>query len=133
MIWFAASESCVPAKWRSVTAWIFYDSMRMVFLKSLPQYVGAFWSMSPRCVESLDPMRELRRFLLGMVAWGGYPQMEATKYTLRKTTRLALTAAVSLSGLPMQLSVIGAPGMTPLALEWAIRALVEYSSGYTIV
>ncbi len=130
-------------KFKKFTAWIFYRSMRIFFLKSLPQDVGDFRLMSRRCVDSLGAMRELHRFLRGMVAWVGYPQIcvpyerqaraaGETKYPLRKMIRLAWTAAVSFSALPLRLSFLGAAAMTLVALEEAVRALVEHFSGRTV-
>jgi hypothetical protein len=71
--------------------------------------------MSRRCVDSLRSMRELHRFLRGMVAWVGYPQIcvryerqarvaGTTKYPLSRMIRLAWTAAVSFSPLPLRMS-----------------------------
>jgi dolichol-phosphate mannosyltransferase len=128
---------------KKFTAWFFYRCMRVFFLKTLPQDVGDFRLMSRRCVDSLGAMRELHRFLRGMVAWVGYPQIcvpyerqaraaGETKYPLRKMIRLAWTAAVSFSALPLRLSFIGAAGMTLVALEEAIRAFVAHFSGKTV-
>jgi dolichol-phosphate mannosyltransferase len=61
-------------------------------------------------------MRETHRFLRGMVAWVGFPQigvryeqMErvagSSKYTLRKMVTLAWTAATSFSALPLKMSI----------------------------
>jgi glycosyltransferase involved in cell wall biosynthesis len=128
---------------KKFTAWLFYRCMRVFFLKSLPQDVGDFRLMSRRCVNSLSAMRELHRFLRGMVAWVGYPQIcvqyqrhpraaGETKYPLRKMLRLAWTAAVSFSALPLRLSFFGAGIMTVLAIEEAIRALVAHFAGRTV-
>ena len=128
---------------KKFTAWFFYRSMRIFFLKSLPPDVGDFRLMSRRCVESLRAMRELHRFLRGMVAWAGYPQTcvryerqpraaGETKYPFRKMVRLAWTAATSFSPLPLRLSFLGAGAMTLLALEETIRAIVQYINGRTV-
>jgi len=128
---------------KKFTAWFFYRCMRVFFLKTLPQDVGDFRLMSRRCVESLRSMRELHRFLRGMVAWVGYPQVcvpyergprvaGATKYPLRKMIRLAWTAAVSFSALPLRISFFGAGIMTLVAIEEAVRALIEHFSGKTV-
>jgi len=88
-------------------------------------------------------MRELHRFLRGMVAWVGYPQVcvpyerharvaGVTKYPLRKMVRLAWTAAVSFSALPLRISFFGAGIMTLVAIEEAIRALIVHFSGKTV-
>jgi glycosyltransferase involved in cell wall biosynthesis len=125
------------------TAWFFYRSMRVFFLKSLPPDVGDFRLMSRRCLDSLRTMRELHRFLRGMVAWVGYPQIcvpyerqaraaGETKYPLRKMIRLAWTAAVSFSALPLRLSFFGAGIMTLFAIEEAVRAFIEHFSGKTV-
>ena len=128
---------------KKFTAWFFYRCMRVFFLRSLPQDVGDFRLMSRRCVESLRAMRELHRFLRGMVAWVGYPQVcvpykrqarvaGVTKYPLRKMIRLAWTAAVSFSALPLRISFVGAGIMTLEAIEEAIRAFIEHFSGKTV-
>jgi dolichol-phosphate mannosyltransferase len=99
--------------------------------------------MSRRFIESLMSMRELHRFLRGMVAWVGYPQTcvcyerrpraaGVTKYPLWKMFRLAWTAAVSFSALPLRLSFLGAGVMTLVAIEEAIRALLAHFSGRTV-
>ncbi len=128
---------------KKFSAWFFYRSMRVLFLKSLPPDVGDFRLMSRRCVDSLRSMRELHRFLRGMVAWVGYPQTcvryerqarvaGVTKYPFRKMVRLAWTAAVSFSALPLRISFFGAGIMTLVAIEEAIRALVAHFSGRTV-
>lgn len=128
---------------KKFTAWFFYRSMRIFFLKSLPPDVGDFRLMSRRCVDSLMSMRELHRFLRGMVAWVGFPQTcvryerhpraaGSTKYPLRKMVRLAWTAAVSFSALPLRLSFVGAGTMTLVALEEAARAMIAHFSGKTV-
>src|SRR5882762_6781352 len=130
-------------RFKKLTAWFFYRCMRVFFLKSLPPDVGDFRLMSRRCVESLRSMRELHRFLRGMVAWVGYPQIcvryerhargaGTTKYPLRKMIRLAWTAALSFSALPLRLSFFGAGAMTLLAIEEAVRALVGHFAGKTV-
>jgi dolichol-phosphate mannosyltransferase len=128
---------------KKLTAWLFYRFMRLFLLGSLPQDVGDFRLMSKRCVDSLRSMRELHRFLRGMVTWAGYPQIcvpyerqargaGVTKYPLRKMIRLALTAVVSFSALPLRLSFVGAGVMTIVGIEEVIRALVMFASGRTV-
>jgi glycosyltransferase involved in cell wall biosynthesis len=125
------------------SAWLFYRVMRFFFLNSLPQDVGDFRLLSRRCLDSLREMRELHRFLRGMVAWVGYPQTcvqyqrqaraaGTTKYPLIKMLRLAWTATLSFSALPLRLSFIGAGVMTLVASEETIRALVVHFSGRTV-
>ncbi|HEY2472013.1 MAG TPA: glycosyltransferase family 2 protein [Terracidiphilus sp.] len=128
---------------KRVSAWMFYRVMSFVFLRRLPPDVGDFRLMSRRCVDSLRKMRELHRFLRGMVAWVGYPQtcvryercprrFGETKYPLRKMIWLACTAAISFSALPLRASFWGAGLMVLLALEEAARALRAHFTGHTV-
>ena len=88
-------------------------------------------------------MRELHRFLRGMVAWVGYPQIcvryerqprvaGTTKYPLSRMIRLAWNAAVSFSPLPLRMSFFAGGLMALLAIEEAVRALVAYLHGRTV-
>jgi dolichol-phosphate mannosyltransferase len=128
---------------KRATAWFFYRLMQIFFLKSLPHDVGDFRLMSRRCVDSLRSMRELHRFLRGMVAWVGYPQIcvryerqarvaGTTKYPLSRMIRLAWNAAVSFSPLPLRISFFAGGLMALLAIEEAVRALVAHFSGRTV-
>ncbi len=128
---------------KKFTAWFFYRLMRTLFLESLPPDVGDFRLMSRRCVDSLTTMRELHRFLRGMVAWVGYPQIcvqyerqprgaGSTKYPFRKMFRLACTAALSFSALPLRLSFAGAGTMTVIAILEAARALIAHLEHKTV-
>lgn len=128
---------------KRATAWFFYRLMRNFFLESLPPDVGDFRLMSRPCVNTLRSMRELHRFLRGMVAWVGYPQIcvryerqarvaGQTKYPLSKMLRLAWNAAVSFSPLPLRMSFYAGGLMALLAIEEAIRALIAYNSGHTV-
>lgn len=128
---------------KKLTAWAFYRLMRMFLLESLPRDVGDFRLMSRRCVDSLRTMRELHRFLRGMVAWVGYPQIciqyqrqpraaGKTKYSLRKMLKLAWTAAVSFSALPLRISFWGAGLMTLLAIVEIFHAVIYHFTGKTV-
>ena len=128
---------------KRATAWLFYRIMQFFFLKSLPPDVGDFRLMSRRCVDSLRSMRELHRFLRGMVAWVGYRQIcvryerharvaGSTKYPLRKMLALAWSAAISFSPLPLRLSFLGAAAMGLVAVEEAVRAIFSYLTGHNV-
>jgi dolichol-phosphate mannosyltransferase len=128
---------------KRATAWIFYRLMQTFFLKSLPPDVGDFRLMSRRCVSSLTAMREMHRFLRGMVAWVGFPQIcvqyvrqprmaGTTKYPLRRMIHLAWNAAVSFSPLPLRMSFFAGGLMALLAIEEAIRALFAFHAGQTV-
>ena len=65
---------------KRATAWTFYRIMRTLVYKDLPLDSGDFRLISCNCLAGLRQLRETHRFLRGMVAWVGYPQI-GVKYT----------------------------------------------------
>jgi polyisoprenyl-phosphate glycosyltransferase len=102
---------------KKLSAWLFYRMMRTLVYKDLPTDVGDYRLVSRRCLNALNSMREVHRFLRGMVSWVGFPQTAVefkranraagqTKYPLSKMLKFAWTAAVSFSPLPLRLSLV---------------------------
>jgi polyisoprenyl-phosphate glycosyltransferase len=117
------------------TAWLFYRLMRAFVHQDLPVDTGDFRLLSRPCLNALQQMRETHRFLRGMVAWVGFPQIGvryersprvagSTKYTLRKMLRFAWTAATSFSALPLKASMLLGIIVTLMGLEEAVRAFL---------
>jgi len=59
---------------KRLTAWLFYRMMRTLVHRDLPVDTGDFRLVSRRRLDALISMRELHRFLRGMVTWLGFPQ-----------------------------------------------------------
>jgi dolichol-phosphate mannosyltransferase len=117
------------------TAWLFYRLMRAFVHKHLPVDVGDFRLLSRPCLSALQQMRETHRFLRGMVAWVGFPQIGiqyeraprvagSTKYTMRKMVNFAWTAATSFSILPLKASTWLGVIVTLVGLGEAVHALL---------
>jgi len=117
------------------TAWLFYRLMRTFVHQDLPVDAGDFRLLSRRCLTALHQMRETHRFLRGMVAWVGFPQIGvqyersprvagSTKYTLSKMVKFAWTAATSFSTLPLKASMLLGGVVTLMGLEEAVRAIL---------
>ena len=117
------------------TAWLFYRLMRAFVHKNLPVDVGDFRLLSRPCLSALQQMRETHRFLRGMVAWVGFPQIGiqyeraprvagSTKYTMRKMVNFAWTAATSFSILPLKASTWLGVIVTLVGLGEAVHALL---------
>lgn len=120
---------------KRLTAWLFYRLMRTLVHKDLPVDAGDFRLLSRRCLNALQQMRETHRFLRGMVAWVGFPQVGvqyersqraagSTKYTLKKMGAFAWTAATSFSILPLKASTLLGVIVTLIGVEEAVRALL---------
>lgn len=126
------------------TAWTFYRLMQRFVYADLPADTGDFRLISRKCLSGLQEMREVHRFLRGMVAWVGYPQIEApyqraarvageTKYPFRKMLRFAWTAATSFSTLPLKLATfVGFVAML-LGIEEGLRAVLAHIFGWYTV
>jgi dolichol-phosphate mannosyltransferase len=126
------------------TAWLFYRLMRTFIYQNLPVDSGDFRMLSRACLNGLQEMRETHRFLRGMVAWVGFPQigvqykqMErvagSTKYTIRKMVALAWTAATSFSALPLKISTTLGILITLGGLAEGIHALLAVFFHWYIV
>jgi len=118
--------------------------MRVLVYKDLPLDAGDFRLISRPCLDGLRQMRETHRFLRGMAAWVGYPQIPVpynrapraageTKYPMRKMLSFAWTAATSFSIVPLRLSFATGFIVGLVSLEEGIRALLAHIFGwYTI-
>jgi polyisoprenyl-phosphate glycosyltransferase len=126
------------------TAWAFYRVMRSMVYRSLPVDTGDFRLISRECLSGLRQMRETHRFLRGMVAWVGYPQIGVlyerreraagiTKYPLRKMLTFAWTAATSFSALPLKMSILIGIAVGLFGIEEAARALLAHMLGWYTV
>ena len=120
---------------KRTTAWLFYRFMRAFIHKDLPVDSGDFRLLSRSCLNGLQQMRETHRFLRGMVAWVGFPQIGiqyerqprvagSTKYTLPKMISFAWTAATSFSILPLKASTWLGVIVTLVGLGEALHALL---------
>lgn len=126
------------------TAWLFYRLMRLLVYKDLPLDAGDFRLISRPCLNGLRQMREAHRFLRGMTAWIGYPQVAVpysraaraageTKYPMRKMLSFAWTAATSFSIVPLRLSFAAAIVVALVSIEEGIRSLLAHILGWYTV
>jgi len=126
------------------TAWLFYRLMQVLVHKQLAVDTGDFRLLSRPCLDALRQMPETHRFLRGMVAWVGFPQIGvpyeraprvagSTKYPLRKMLNFAWTAATSFSTIPLKISTLLGFVVMLIGLEEAGRAiLAKIFNWYTV-
>jgi len=122
---------------KRATAWFFYRLMRTLVYRDLPVDSGDFRLISSNCLAGLRQLRETHRFLRGLVAWVGYPQIGVdyeraarvageTKYPLRKMLSFAWTAATSFSALPLRASLLLGLFAILIGIEEALRAMLAH-------
>ena len=97
------------------TAAMFYRLIRRITRVDIPLDTGDFRLVSRRVIEDLRRMPERHRFVRGLVAWVGYPQIGVpyerderlsgeTKYPLWRMARFALDGITSFSFAPLQIA-----------------------------
>jgi len=129
--------------YKRFTAWAFYRIMRVFVYDRLPVDVGDFRLISRECLDALRQMRETHRFLRGMVAWVGFPQIAvkyrrqprvagSTKYSFGKMLAFSWTAATSFSTAPLRFSMIVGAFVGLIGLEEGVRALLAFFFGFTV-
>jgi dolichol-phosphate mannosyltransferase len=93
----------------------FYRLMSLISSIEIPIDSGDFCIMSRRVVEAINKMPENHRFVRGLRAWVGFPQVAfqydrperergTSKYTYLKLLRLALDGIITFSEVPLRMS-----------------------------
>ncbi len=112
-------ERAGETRFKLWTARVFYRFINRLSDTDIPLDTGDFRLMDRKALEEFLRMRELYRFVRGMVAWIGFRQTFVeydrdarfageTKYPLKKMLRLATDAILSFSNTPLKLaSIVG--------------------------
>jgi dolichol-phosphate mannosyltransferase len=128
---------------KKFSAWLFYRIMQTFVDPRLPADTGDFRLVSRTCLDALKLMRETHRFLRGMIAWVGYPQIAVTydrqprvagttKYPLRKMLSFSWTASTSFSTVPIRIAgligiLVGAIGLEEVGRTLFFRFMGWYT------
>ena len=102
---------------KRLTAGMFYRVIEKVSGVTVHRDTGDFRLMSRRALVELSRMREVHRFLRGMVPWIGFPQTQVfydrgdrqageTHYPLPKMLALAFDGIASMSTAPLRLAYL---------------------------
>lgn len=135
---YAKRRSRAGETWfKLVTARWFYRMFAAMIPIEVPLDTGDFRLMSRRVVVALRELREVHRFVRGMVSWVGFKQTAVlydragrfageTKYPLKKMLKFAIDGITSFSILPLRLATY-AGGLIALgAVGVAIWAIVAH-------
>jgi polyisoprenyl-phosphate glycosyltransferase len=136
---------------KRLTAYVFYRILNRLTNINIPTDTGDFCLMSRQIVDILNSMPETNRYIRGLRAWVGFPQIAVkfhrdirfagdVKYTFIKSLRLAIDGILSLSKKPLRIATyLGLMAaflsllMMFLVLYWR---LVQHSNslvGYAII
>lgn len=100
---------------KQATAAVFYKFLNVMCQIEIPRDTGDFRLVNRKVIASLRQMKELHRFIRGMVPWVGFRSEPfyydrdsrhagETKYTLRKMIRFALDGIFSFSRKPLRVA-----------------------------
>jgi glycosyltransferase involved in cell wall biosynthesis len=100
---------------KKATAKLFYRSIQSISRVKIPPDTGDFRLLSRRAVESLKLLREQHRFMKGLFAWIGYPQVAVyyrrdprfagkTKWNYWRLWNFAIEGITSFSIAPLKLA-----------------------------
>jgi dolichol-phosphate mannosyltransferase len=121
---------------KRATAWAFYRLMRRFVHPDLPADTGDFRLVSRRCLDAILRLNEQHRFLRGLFAWVGFPQIAVrykrdprrfgeTKYPFFKMVKFAWNAALSFSTFPIKLITAGGFATAFLACAYGVYAVMQ--------
>jgi polyisoprenyl-phosphate glycosyltransferase len=144
VIYGRRSSRAGETRFKRLSAWLFYRTIRLLVHSDLPADVGDFRLVSRGCLDAVCSMRETHRFLRGMIAWVGFPQTAVsyardrrvagkTAYPLRKMLWLAWTAAFSFSPTPLRLSFVLGFLIAAIGMLQAVNAVVRSFLGLYVV
>jgi dolichol-phosphate mannosyltransferase len=120
---------------KKATAAAFYRLLRRITNVDIPVDTGDFRLMGPRAVAAFRALPERNRFIRGLVAWIGFPQVAVryrrqarhageTKYPLRKMVRFALDGITSFSFLPLRLATLLGFAVSVLSFLYIVVVIV---------
>lgn len=121
---------------KKATAHGFYRIINRLSEVPIPAGVGDFRLLSRRAVDSLNQMPERNRFMKGLFAWIGYPQVTLdydrqpraagyTKWRYRKLWNFALGGITSFSTAPLKLATYAGFASAAAAILYALNFLIK--------
>ena len=120
---------------KKATAAAFYRLLRRITHVDIPVDTGDFRLMGPRAVAAFRALPERNRFIRGLVAWIGFPQVAVryrrqarhageTKYPLRKMVRFAVDGITSFSFFPLRLATLLGFAVSLLSFLYIVVVIV---------
>jgi len=133
-----------------ITAKYFYRIINRLSDVEIPMDTGDFRLMDRKALDQFLSMREVYRFVRGMVAWVGFKQVfveydreerfaGTTKYPLKKMLKLASDAILSFSNIPLKLATFLGFFTSAIAFIGILYALFtrlftdNYEPGWTML
>ncbi|MFX0199536.1 MAG: glycosyltransferase family 2 protein [Candidatus Hodarchaeota archaeon] len=125
--------------WEKVSAYVYYKNLNFLSDASIPSKSADFHLIDRKYINQLRQMTEKDRMFRGMLSWIGSPNQTVlefvapkrfsgeTKYTLRKSFRLAIDGIVQFSIRPLRLATYLGFMAASLLLILALFTFYEYA------
>jgi polyisoprenyl-phosphate glycosyltransferase len=121
---------------RRAAAYAFYRLIQRVSRVKIPEDTGDFRLLSRRAVEALRKIREQHRFMKGLFAWIGYPQIAVpyqrdprfggeTKWSLWQLWNFALEGITSFTTIPLKVATYLGLAIAAAAFGYAIVIVLK--------
>jgi glycosyltransferase involved in cell wall biosynthesis len=115
VVYAQRSDRAGETVFKRATAWLFYRLVHRLGGIHIPRNTGDFRLLSRRAVLALRQLRERNRFMKGLFAWVGFPQVAvpyrreprhagATKWSFWKLWTLALEGVTSFTTAPLKIA-----------------------------
>ena len=122
---------------KKLTAFAFYRLIQRISRVHIPQDTGDFRLLSRRAVAALGKLREQHRFMKGLFAWIGYPQVAVpyrrepryagkTKWNYWRLWNFALEGITSFTSAPLKIATY--LGLVTALAAFAYAALIVYKT-----
>ena len=122
---------------KKITAKMFYRLIRTISRVEIPENTGDFRLLSRRAVDSLKKLLENHRFMKGLFAWIGYPQIAVnyhrdprfagkTKWNYWRLWNFALEGITSFTVMPLKVATY--LGMLTAFLSFIYTVFVIYKT-----
>ncbi len=124
------------SRFKRFTAAAFYRTMEHLSDTAIPRDTGDFRLLSRRAVEALRGLRERQRFMKGLFAWIGYPQVAVhyrrearasghSKWSYWRLWNLAIEGITSFSAAPLKLATWLGLGTACLAFVYGLYVFIK--------
>lgn len=142
---YAVREQRMGESWlKRTTARWFYRVLRRMASVDMPLDTGDFRLVDRRALDAFRAMRERNRYVRGMFSWVGFNQTGvpytrseryagAPKYSINKSTRLAIDGIVSFSDAPLRLALYAGFFFSVLAFVVGAYAVITKLAGGFVV
>ena len=121
---------------KKTTSYLFYRIIQSVSRVNIPKDTGDFRLLSRRAVLALNSLREQHRFMKGLFAWIGFPQIALpyrreprfagkTKFSYWKLWNFALEGFTSFTIAPLKLATYMGIGTSLMAFVYAGYVIVK--------